>query len=265
MYVTNIPVLGRTVGKRKLFTVAVAISSLWAFSPAPAAEQPVRVLLDVSFAPDAGDFALKTSPLLLEWYPKINDILYGPDHPLPYNILIVSFQHGLSYPAFTTENIIHVSADTLRNRQDSYEGMVVHELTHVVQHYPKGQADAGWLVEGIADYIRHEAFEKDIQPTMHLDAQAHAYGYTDKEPYFHSLEKTGTDMREKGYLKSYTVASSFLFWLETRKDKQVVPHLNQALSQGQYTPELFRQFCGQPLDDLWVEYVKDSEADHQSH
>jgi hypothetical protein len=105
------------VGKRKLLTVAVAILGLWALAPIRAADQPIRVLLDVSFAPDAGDFALKTSPLLLEWYPKINDILYGPDHPLPCNILIVSFRHGLSYPAFTTENVIHVSADTLRNRR----------------------------------------------------------------------------------------------------------------------------------------------------
>src|SRR6201996_5726557 len=74
-------------------------------------EEAVRVLLDVSYAPDAGDFALKTSPLVLEWYSRINDILYGPDHPLPFNAVIVSFQHSLNYPAFTTGNVIHISAD----------------------------------------------------------------------------------------------------------------------------------------------------------
>jgi hypothetical protein len=244
--------------RRNRLGFATAIC-LTIFGAAQAAE-PVRVLLDVSYAPDAGDFALRTSPLILDWYPRINTILYGPDHPLPFNVLVVAFQHGLTYPAFTSGNVIHVSAEVLRNRQDSYEGMVVHELTHVVQHYFSGQADAGWVIEGIADYIRHEAYEQDIKATMSIDAQGHAAGYTDKEPYFHSLELHGTDLKQKGYLQSYTVAASFLFWVETHKDKQIVHELNQALSQGQYTPALFVTFCGQPLDDLWAEYVTESEA-----
>jgi len=243
-----------------LSATAVALALL-TLTPVRADDEPIRVLLNVSYAPDAGESALKTSPLVLEWYPKINDILYGPDHPLPFNVLIVSFQHGLQYPAFTAGNVIHISADVLRNRRDSYEGMVVHELTHVVQHYPNVTDDNRWVVEGIADYVRHEAYEKDIKPTMHLDAQAHAYGYGDDEPFFHNLQTTGADLRDKGYLKSYTVSASFLFWLETRKDKGIVRHLNQALAQGQYSPDLFSQFCGQPLDDLWAAYVKDSEAE----
>jgi hypothetical protein len=238
-------------------------TGLWlgAFVSVHAAEEPqVRVLLDISYAADAGDFALKTSPLLLDWYPRINAILYGPDHALPFNTLIVTFQHGQNYPAFATGNVIHISADALNNRQDSYEGMVVHELTHVVQHYPNGQADAGWLIEGIADYVRHKTYERDIKPTMNINAQGHAYGYTRKEPYFHSLETQAVDLTQKGYLQSYTVASSFLFWLETRRDKQIVHRLNQALSEGQYTPDLFSKFCGQRLDDLWSGFVAESEA-----
>jgi hypothetical protein len=239
-------------------------TALWLAILAPAlgadGPQQVHVLLDVSYAPDAGDFALKTSPLLLEWYPRINDMLYGPDHPLPFAVVIVSFQHQLERPAYTGGNVIHISADGLRNRPDSFEGMVIHELTHVVQHYPAGQAGAGWVIEGIADYIRHEAYEQDIKPTMNIDARGHAYGYADREPFFRSLEKSGFDLTHKGYLQAYTVASSFLFWLETRKDKQIIRHLNLALSEGKYTPDLFVQFCGRPLDDLWAEFVADSEA-----
>ena len=221
--------------------------------------EPLRVLLDVSYAPDAGDFAIETSPLVLEWYPKINALLYGADHPLPFRVVIVSFQHALKYPAFTTSNVIHVSADTIRAMPDDYRGMVIHELAHVVQHYPQGQAEAGWVIEGIADYVRHEAFEKDIQPSLKLDAQGRLHGYADKEPLFHALENAAADLTEKGYLRSYTVASNFLFWLETEKDKQIIRHLNLALSQGMYTPDLFRQFCGEPLDTLWAEFVKESE------
>jgi hypothetical protein len=245
--------------RRNLLGLAAAIC-LASFVAARAEPDPVHVLLDVSYAPDAGDFALKTSPLVLEWYGRINAILYAPDHPLPFNILVVAFQHGQTYPAFTSGNVIHISADVLRNRTDSYEGMVVHELTHVVQHYPSGQADAGWVTEGIADYVRHKAYEQDIEPAMTIDARGRAMGYTDKEPYFRSLELRGVDLTQKGYLQSYTVASSFLFWLETQKDKQIVHELNQALSAGQYSPALFAKFCGHPLDDLWAGFLADSEA-----
>ncbi len=54
-----------------------------------------------------------------EWYPKINEILFGPSHPLPYSRIPIIFDDA-----------------------DSFEGMVIHELTHVVQAYPK---NGEWL------------------------------------------------------------------------------------------------------------------------
>jgi len=244
----------------KLFGAAIFALIFASSQPAHAADRPVHIFVDVSYAPDAGEFALKTTPLLLEWYPRVNAILYGPDHPLPFDNVVVTFAHGLDHPAFTTGNLIHISADVLRNRRDSYEGMVVHELTHVVQHYPQVQADAGWVVEGIADYVRHQAYEKDIVPTLRIDRQGHLTGYSDSEPYFDMLEKNGVDLRDKGYLRTYTVASTFLFWLETRKDRQIVRELNGMLAQGKYSPVLFAQFCGEPLDALWADFVKESQG-----
>jgi hypothetical protein len=242
----------------RTFAALIALSCLGA--PAWAEpEEPVRVLLDVTYAPDSGDFALKSSPLILEWYPKINDLLFGAGHPLPFRFVIVSFQHAQRFPGLTTNNIIHVSADTIKVMQDDYRGMLIHELSHVVQHYPAGQGEGLWLIEGIADYVRHEAFEKDIKPTLRMNAEGRLYGYDDKEPFFHGLENASVDLTEKGYLRAYTVASSFLYWLEVRKDKEIVRQLNLALSQGKYTPDLFEQFCGEPLDGLWADFVKESE------
>ena len=244
--------------KRGIVAALIALAGI-AMPARAEPEEAVRVLLDVSYAPDAGDFALRTSPLILEWYPKINALLYGAEHPLPFKLVIVSFQHAQRFPGATINNVIHISADTIKVMQDDYRGMVIHELTHVVQHYPAGQEEGRWVIEGIADYVRHEAFEKDIRPTMRLNAQGQLYGYSDKEPFFHSLENAGADLTPKGYRRSYTVASSFLYWLELRKDKRIVQDLNLALSQGRYSPGLFNQFCGEPLDALWAEFVKESE------
>ena len=58
-------------------------------SPALAAAGPAlagvsaHALIDVSCADDFKDYALRTRAVMSEWYPKINDILYGPDHALP--------------------------------------------------------------------------------------------------------------------------------------------------------------------------------------
>src|SRR6185437_10753681 len=96
--------------KRGIIAVLIALAAI---VPAARAEpqEAVRVLLDISYAPDAGDFALKTSPLILEWYPRINELLFGPDHPLPFKLVIVSFQHAQRYPGLTANNVIHISAD----------------------------------------------------------------------------------------------------------------------------------------------------------
>ena len=54
---------------RRYAILGAAAAAIALFTPAPARaadQQPVRVFLDVSYAPDAGDFALKTSPLVLE-------------------------------------------------------------------------------------------------------------------------------------------------------------------------------------------------------
>src|SRR5271163_3616574 len=97
------------------FVIAICLATFGvAYASGP---PPVHVLLDVSYAPDAGDFALKTSPLILDWYPRINATLYGADHLLPFNLVIVAFQHGQDHAGITTGNVIHISADVLRNRQ----------------------------------------------------------------------------------------------------------------------------------------------------
>ena len=226
---------------------------------ARAAEPAFKVEIDYSTAPECETFAVKSKAIVEEWYPKINEILFGKDHPLPRAVVNLKFEPMKGVAHATTDGI-HISAEWVTKKSPDDYGMVVHELTHIVQNYKLGE---GWLTEGIADYVRHAAYERDIKPTMSLDAHGRASGYSQKEPYFQGLESRGVDLTQKGYLQSYTVAASFLFWLEAHKDKEIVRHLNQALSAGRYAPALFAQFCGQSLDDLWAGYVADSEAARQ--
>jgi len=233
------------------------------------AEQPdVHVWLDVSHAPDAGEYALKTSALLMEWYPRINDILYNSDHPLPFSEIHVVFEPVLvikGAPAFARGNELHVNSEYIKRMPDDFRAMMIHELTHINQHYTLIRPDMSWVVEGIADYVRHKFYEKDIRPTLRLTSNAQLTGYAPIDPYFFGLQQSGVSLADRGYLRSYTIASTFLFWLEQRKDPQIVRHLNLSISQGQYSPDLFRQFCGQSLDDLWAAFVTESKPGQTVH
>jgi len=53
------------------------------------------------------------------------------------------------------------------------------------------------------------------------------------------LDRDRGQFDRKGYLDGYTVTSAFLFWLEVRKDKSIVPALNKALRDEQYSAEIF--------------------------
>lgn len=242
--------------RRALRILAAAICAAALSSAASGAEESkVHVFVDVSYAPEAGDTALKSTALVMEWYPKINEILFGADHPLPFDVVTISFVPDLEGPAATSGNTIRVSSKTIKVMKDDWRAMVIHELTHVVQNYPSGNIQAGWLVEGIADYVRHKCFEKDIRDTLRLTSAGVLTGYSLAQPFNHRLELEGVNLNEQGYLKSYTVASTFLFWLESHKDKDIVRKLNLAMNKGEYVPDLFAQNLGKPLDDLWAEFV----------
>jgi hypothetical protein len=233
-----------------------------------AAAAPVQIRFDTSQTPDAAAYTRAITGLIQEWYPKINAILFGADSPLRFTEIQVVFEPRIQWgsgskltevPAYANGNAIHVNFGYLTRMPDDYKAMLIHELAHVNQQYGKVPSDAGWLVEGIADYIRHKYFEKDIEPKLRLDKEGYLKGYSREAPFFFSLEQSKARLDDRGYRLSYTVASVFLFWLEERKDRAIIPVLNLALSKHQYSEKLFRQQCGAPLDALWREFLQQSQ------
>ena len=120
------------------------------------AADPFTVHLDTTRAPECAAFATKSKALVEEWYPKINEILFGTDHPLPSAEVSLIFEPRKGV-AETSGHVIRISAEWVTKKAPNDYGMVIHELTHIVQDY-RGQGE-GWLTEGIADYIRDRHFE----------------------------------------------------------------------------------------------------------
>lgn len=122
--------------------------------------------------------------------------------------------------------IILVSADYALAHPEDF-GMIVHELTHVVQSYPS--IDNLWLIEGIADWVRWFNFE-DVAKRP-------------KPGYAVANAKTG-----------YQVTAAFLDWASSRYNPSLVPLLNQALKKNEYREEIFKGLTGHTLDELNEEW-----------
>ena len=112
-------------------------------------------------------------------------------------------------------------------------GMIAHELVHFVQNYQGGEGEGvpGWITEGIGDYMRHAFFEPE------------------KEMRVVNPDKAS-------YTNAYQVSAGFLMWLADEYDLEIVPKLNKVGRQRTYSNEIFVEYTGKTLDDLWAEYVE---------
>ena len=201
---------------------------LWLIGAVLLADEPIaapRIEVDYSKAPECEAFAKKAKTIAEEWYPRINEILNGKDKKLPYDKVVLSFEH-MDGVANTSGNHIRIAADWIKKEPNDF-GMVIHEMTHVVQNYHGG---VFWATEGIADYVRYERYEPGKQ-------------------------KWKIDPDKSSYRQGYGVAGAFLAWLEKNKDREIIQKLNAALHDGSYKPQLFQKSCGAGIGDLWTEFA----------
>jgi|GEM_PF-617412 len=220
--------------RRNLIIAAVAALILgqgWSASAdAPKAASLVSVIVDVSEVPDLKEWGEKAKTLAETWYPKIVDDL-KTDGYIPPAKVTIAFKAKMDGVAGTSGDHIAVSARWVREHPDDF-GMVIHELTHVVQSYPKYRPS--WVVEGIADYIRY-------------------YRYEPESP------KRKFDPKHANYRRGYQPAAAFLVWLDETKRKGIIGELNQALRDGTCTEKTIETLTGKPVNQLWPEFVETRE------
>jgi hypothetical protein len=86
------------------------------------------------------------------------------------------------------------------------------------------------LVEGIADWIRFVQFEPDHpQPPINPERSS--------------------------YREGYRTTFRFLDWAQRTHDKELIIKLNKALRQRRYNDDLFKEYTGKTLDELWKEFA----------
>jgi hypothetical protein len=223
---------------RNGFFLLAAIGPLSLASPVLADDQgmppvrkiaPVKVLVDTVEAPELMTWASTAKMLVAKWHPIIAKILMT-DGFTPASEVKLVFKKDMKGVAYTSGNTITISANHIKRNPNDY-GMVIHELTHVLQRYPKFGKETWWLVEGIADYVRYFKFEPGGRPPR-------------------------LDPAKSSYRDGYKTSAWFLAWVERKYDKDLITQLNLALRKGEYNPELFQHYTGKDLDQLWTEFVR---------
>jgi len=150
--------------------------------------------------------------------PTIADLLGSPDVP-PITVVV---HRGGFVAAWTSDTEVHLNAAWFRAKGDDTGGCL-HEFAHAIMRAPVMDDDNGWLIEGIADWVRDEL------------------GY--------DAEWTKAHYEPGHALSGYQTTAHFLRWLRTRWPG-IVRDLSRRLSAGTYSAGDFDTITGTSLDEL---------------
>lgn len=197
--------------------------------------------IDTTRTPEVADWTRKILvPVVKEWYPRLVRLLPGKGFDAPREISITFQKLDNGTPAYASGNRITCNIDWfMKNLKGEAAGAVVHEMVHVVQSYGRARRNnshaartPGWLMEGIADYVRW---------------------------YIYEPQSRGAEIGRKRapsvrYDNSYRVTANFLNWVVEKYDKELVIKLNAACREGKYSESLWKKYTGhavQELGDQW--------------
>lgn len=206
----------------------IAVSAVNANERKRVRTEAITVLVDTSEVPDLNDWAAQAKTLVEKWYPIVSKALKSKNFTPPRTLSLV-FKKDMGGVAGTAGQTITIAASWVKRHPEDF-GMVIHEMTHVIQSYPN--YNAPWLVEGIADYIRFFLYEPKT-----------------KLPSINPQKAT--------YHDGYKTTAAFLAWVVKKYDKKLIGQLNQALRGDTYNDDLFVKYTGRNLDTLWQEFLAD--------
>ncbi len=236
-------------GFKKALALMICLAAPGLISVAHSQEPPkpappkYKIDIDYSATPDLKDWCENLlKPAVEEWYPIIVSDLpsEGFVPPQHFEIVIDPNYKGVAATAGTHVMVspVWIKGQMARGPVNESVGSVIHELVHVVQQYGRaGRRNPipGWLVEGIADYVRWWKYEPESvrRPVRLVKGNGQAASYSD----------------------SYQTTATFLEYVTKNKDHELVVKFNAAGRDGSYKPELWKKYTGKTVDELWAEFT----------
>jgi len=198
------------------------------------------ISIETSAAPELTDWAQHTlAPVLAEWYPKIVALLPSDGFTAPAHFnLTIQPMDGVAYT--TDTNIFASSSWCSAQIKGEAVGSIVHELVHVAQQYHSDHAP-GWLVEGMADYIRWFLYEPQSHGADIVWMQHHGKSFS---PHYND---------------SYRISANFLNWVTEKYDKNVVAEVGATMRDDKYSDDFWKQHTGKTVEELGAEWKQELE------
>jgi hypothetical protein len=186
---------------------------------------PIEFVVDVSDAPEMKEWAEKVARLCERNYFMICEELKS-DGFKPRTVITMTLKKDDKGVAAAGGGRITGSVSYFKSRPKDV-GAMVHETVHCVQSY-RTRGNPGWLVEGIADYVRFFKYEPG------------------------NLGKINADKAR--YNGSYRVSAAFLAYVTDKYDKQLVRKLNKAMREGEYDESIWKVLTKKTLAELDKEW-----------
>ena len=197
-------------------------------NPAAIAAPEVKLAIEGTPTPEVRAWADEAAKQVREWWPQVARLLATEQFTPPATLTLL-FKSLPKLPAFRSTEGLTISTEWITKHPDDF-GMIIHEMTHAIQDYKGVPRDAGWLTEGIADYIRYWHYEPEV-PHRRIDPS------------------------KASYRDGYSTTGSFLAWLIVKYDRRIVRQLDAALRAGKYSDAVFEQITAKPPDVLWAEFL----------
>lgn len=182
---------------------------------------PVEFRVDSKDAPELQEWTEETARLCEAWYDALNDELPSEGFN-PTDRIALTMKKDYNGVAEAGGGRITGSVRYFQRRRKD-RGAFIHETVHIIQNY-RSRRNPGWLVEGVADYVRFFIFEPG--------------------------QAGPVDPKTARYDASYRTTATFLDYVSRTYDKELVKKLNAAMRAGKYRPELFQELTGKPLATL---------------
>ncbi|HEY1186740.1 MAG TPA: basic secretory protein-like protein [Gemmata sp.] len=186
---------------------------------------PIEFTIDVTDAPEMREWTEKVVRVCEREYPMICDTLTSEEFRPPTQIRL-AMKADYNGVAMAGGNRITGSVKYFKAHPADI-GAMVHETAHCVQSY-RGRRLPGWLVEGIADYVRFWKFEPGTAGRVNPQRAA--------------------------FDGSYRTTAAFLAFVADRYDRQAVTKLNAILRADRYNPGVWKTLTGKTVEELNKEW-----------
>jgi hypothetical protein len=198
--------------------------------PVAAFKYPVEFVLDYADAPEMQEWLEKAAKICERNYGMICEELMSPGFK-PLTVIYMALKKDYTGVAEAGGDHIKGSVKWFKANPNDF-GAMVHETVHTVQQY-RSRRNPGWLVEGVADYIRFFKYEPGKIGRMRIESAK--------------------------YNGSYRVTAAFLAFVTEKYSPTLVTKLNTAMREGKYTEDIWKEITGKPVEELNQEWRRSLE------